>query len=183
MPEQLHAFDELSTRDGFNRSLRHFKFITRVIGDFERKLNLADILSDCLADKSIEPHQVLPTLNAILVDKYHYVCRSHNLTENFDDFDYAANEVGKWRALDLVVAYFHPELGVVVINPKNRSHWESVRSLKKNELVTVFAGAFDETNGDKKYQEGISFCFPSFRERRSRRPLHSRRASSCSRNR
>ena len=35
--------------------------------------NLAEIISDCLADKSIEPHQVLPTVNAILVDKYDYV--------------------------------------------------------------------------------------------------------------
>ncbi len=79
MPEQVHAFDELATRDGFNRSLRHFKFISRVIGDFEGKRNIADTLSDCLADKSIEPRQVLPTLNAILVDKYHYASRSHNI--------------------------------------------------------------------------------------------------------
>ena len=58
--------------------------------------------------------------------------------------------------MDLVVTYFHPELGVVVVNPKNRAHWESVRGLKKNELVTMFAGAFQDTDGDKKYQEGIS---------------------------
>jgi hypothetical protein len=156
MPEQLHAFDELSTRDGFNRSLRHFKFISRVIGDFESKRNLADTLSECLADKSIEPRQVLPTLNALLVDKYHYRCKSHNLAENFDDFDSLTNTVGNWRAIDLVVAYFHPDLGVVVVNPKNRAHWDGVRTLKRNELVSVFAGAFNETNGDKRYEEGIS---------------------------
>ena len=87
MPEQVHAFDELATREGFNRSLKHFKFISRVIGEFESKRNIADTLSECLADKSIEPRQVLPTLNAILVDKYHYSCRSHNLGENFEAFD------------------------------------------------------------------------------------------------
>ncbi|HVP19608.1 MAG TPA: hypothetical protein VMU36_11465, partial [Spirochaetia bacterium] len=118
----------------------------------------------------IEPHQVLPAVTAILVDKYGYVCRSHNLTENFDNFDYAASEVGKWRALDLVVMYFHPELGVVTINPKNRSHWESVRSLKKNELVTVFAGAFDETDGDPKYQEGINLLLSILQGSRIRTP-------------
>ena len=37
MPEQVHAFDELATREGFNRSLKHFKFISRVIGEFESK--------------------------------------------------------------------------------------------------------------------------------------------------
>ena len=96
MAEQLHAFDELSTRAGFNRSLGHFKFIMRVIADFERKVNLAEIISACLADKSIEPHQVLPAVTAILSTNTRYACRSHNLTENFDNFDYAANEVGKW---------------------------------------------------------------------------------------
>jgi len=156
MPEQVHAFDELATRDGFNRSLRHFKFISRVIGEFESKRNIADTLSECLADKSIEPRQVMPTLNAILVDKYHYACRSHNLAESFDAFDGLVATVGTWRGVDVVVVYFHPELGVVVVNPKNRAHWEGVRSLKRNELVTVFAGAFAGTNGDKKYDTAIS---------------------------
>jgi hypothetical protein len=156
MPEQVHAFDELATREGFNRSLKHFKFISRVIGEFESKRNIADTLSNCLADKSIEPRQVLPTLNAILVDKYHYLCRSHNLSESFDAFDGLAATVAGWRAVDMVVTYFHPELGVVVVNPKNRAHWEAVRTLKKNELVTVFAGAFSGTNGDKKYETAIS---------------------------
>ena len=156
MPEQVHAFDELATRDGFNRSLKHFKFISRVIGDFESKRNIADTLSQCLADKTIEPRQVLPTLNAILVDKYHYTCRSHNLADNFDAFDGLAATVAGWKAVDLVVAYFHPELGVVVVNPKNRDHWEGVRSLKRNELVTVFAGAFAGTNGDKKFDTAIA---------------------------
>lgn len=156
MPEQIHAFDELATRDGFNRSLRHFKFISKVIGDFEDNRNIADTLSESLAEKSIEPRQVLPTLNAILVDKYHYASRSHNMTENFEDFDTLTAAVGGWRALDMVVTYFHPELGVVVVNPKNREHWDVVRTLKRNELVTVFAGAFGGTGTAKIYDEGIA---------------------------
>jgi hypothetical protein len=156
MPEQVHAFDELATRDGFNRSLNHFKFISRVIGEFESKRNIADTLSECLADKSIEPRQILPTLNAILVDKYHYSFRSHNLTDNFESFDGLAAAVVTWKAVDMVVAYFHPELGLVAVNPKNRAHWEGVRSLKRNELVTVFAGGFTSADGDKKYETAIS---------------------------
>jgi len=157
MPEQhLHAFDELATRDGFNRSLRHFKFISRIVGEFDARRNLADSLSECLADKTIEPRQVLPTLNAILVDKYRYLCRSHNLAESFEDFDALTETVGAWRAIDMVIVYFHPELGVVVVNPKNRAHWEGVRSLRRNELITVFAGAFGKTDGERKYEQGIS---------------------------
>ena len=156
MSENHHAFDELSTREGFNRSLGHFKFIMGVVGEFESRRNLADILGDRLAVKAIEPDQVLPTVNAILVDKYHYACRSRNMAENFEAFDALTAEVARWRGLDLVVVYFHPELGVVAVNPKNRAHWDVVQGLKRNELVTVFAGAFRDTGADRKYEEGIS---------------------------
>jgi hypothetical protein len=156
MPENHHAFDELSTREGFNRSLGHFKFIMSVIGEFEAKRNLADILTDRLAQKAIEQHQVLPAVNAILVDKYHYACRSYNLTESFDSFDSVAAEVARWRGLDLVIVYFHPELGVMAINPKNRAHWDAVQGMKRNELVTIFAGAFRDTSADRKYEDGIA---------------------------
>ncbi len=155
MAEKLHQYDGLSTREGFNRSLRHFKFIMQVISEFERFRNLADIMSDRLAEKSLEPEQVLPTINAILLDRYHYTCRSHNLLENFEEFERITSEVGKWKALDLVVVYFHPDLGIVAVNPKNLAHWEGVRSLKRNELVTVYAGAFQNTDGKDLYNSGI----------------------------
>ena len=156
MSENHHAFDGLSTRVGFNRSLGHFKFIMSVITEFESRRNLADILGERLAVKAIEPHQVLPTVNAILVDKYHYACRSRNMAESFDGFDALTAEVARWRGLDLLVVYFHPELGVVAVNPKNRAHWDVVQGLKRNELVTVFAGAFRETGSDRKFEDGIS---------------------------
>ena len=155
MAEKLHQYDGLSTREGFNRSLKHFKFIMQVISEFERFRNLADIMSDRLAEKSIEPEQVLPTINAILLDRYHYTCRSHNLQESLEEFSGVASEVGKWKAMDLVVVYFHPDLGIVAVNPKNLAHWEGVRSLKKNELLTVYAGAFQNTDGKELYDAGI----------------------------
>lgn len=170
MSENHHAFDGLSTREGFNRSLGHFKFIMSVVGEFEGKRNLADILGERLAQKSIEPDQVLPTVNAILVDKYHYACRSRNLAENFDGFGALAAEVARWKGLDLVVVYFHPELGVVAINPKNRAHWDVVQGLKRNELVTVFAGAFRDTGSDRKYEDGISLLLSLIEGGRGKAP-------------
>ena len=41
-------------------------------------------------------------------------------TENFDAFDGLAATVATWKAVDLVVAYFHPELGVVVVDEQHR---------------------------------------------------------------
>ena len=113
---------------------------------------------------------MLPTLNALLVDKYHYRCKSHNLAENFDDFDTLTTTVGSWRAIDLVVAYFHPDLGVVVVDPKNRAHWEGVRTLKKNELLSVFAGAFNGPTGTRTTKRGFRCSSPSSKGRRSRHP-------------
>ncbi len=170
MPEQLHLFDGLSTREGFNQSLKHFKFIMGVIGEFEKKRNLAEILSERLDEKTIEPDQVLPTLNAILVDKYGYSFQSHNLQENFENFDAVSSETGKWKALDLVIAYFHPELGVVAVNPKNRAHWDIVQSVKKNELVTVFAGAFQSGADLPIFKDGIETLISMLEGGRAKTP-------------
>jgi hypothetical protein len=170
MPEQLHLYDGLSTREGFNKSLKHFKFVMGVIAEFEKNRNLAEILNERLEEKSIEPNQILPTLNAILVDKYGYSYRSHNLQENFENFDAVSTESGKWKAIDLVIAYFHPELGVVAVNPKNRSHWDSVQSVKKNELVTVFAGAFQGSGDLPLYGQGIDLMLSMLEGGRAKAP-------------
>jgi len=170
MPEQLHLYDGLSTREGFNKSLKHFKFVMGVIGEFEKNRNLAEILNERLEEKSIEPDQVLPTVNAILVDKYGYSFRSHNLQENFENFDAIASETGRWKALDVVIAYFHPELGVVALNPKNRSHWDTVQSVKKNELVTVFAGAFNSGADVPLYEQGIDLLISMLEGSKARTP-------------
>jgi hypothetical protein len=140
MPEQPHPYDGLSTRDGFNRSLAHFKTVGGMVAEIERGYNLADVLGERLSEKAINPQQVLPVLNALLVDRYRYAVASHNLAENADSLAGLAAETAGWRAMDLVVAYFHPELGVLAINPKNRAHWEAAGGLKRNELITVYAG-------------------------------------------
>jgi hypothetical protein len=170
MAEQLHLYDGLSTREGFNRSLKHFRFITQVIGEFEGHRNLAEVLSDRLVEKSIEPEQILPTLNAILVDKYHYKVCSHNLDETFEDFDSISSETTKWKAVDVMIAYFHPELGVVAVNPKNRAHWNGVQSLKRNELVTIFAGAFQETGDNPLYSQAIDLVIDMIEGSKVRTP-------------
>jgi hypothetical protein len=140
MPDQPHPYDGLSTRDGFNRSLAHFKSVGGMVAEIDRGRNLADVIGERLADKALQPDQVLPVLNALLVDRYHYAVGSHNLAENADSLAGLAAETAGWKAMDLVVAYFHPELGVLAINPKNRAHWDSAGGLKRNELLTVYAG-------------------------------------------
>jgi hypothetical protein len=155
MPEQPHPYDGLSTREGFNRSLAHFKLVGGMVAEIERGSNLADVLGERLGEKAINPAQVLPVLNALLVDRYHYAVGSHNLEDNADSLAGLAAETAGWRAMDLVVAYFHPELGVVAINPKNRAHWEAAGGLKRNELITIYAGMPGSTGREELLRAGI----------------------------
>jgi hypothetical protein len=155
MPEQPHPYDGLSTRDGFNRSLAHFKLVGGMVAEIERGRNLADVIGDRLAEKAIGAEQVLPVLNALLVDRYRYAVGSHNLVENADSLAGLAAETAGWKAMDLVVAYFHPELGVMAINPKNTTHWEAAGGLKRNELITVYAGTPGASGGESLLRQGI----------------------------
>ena len=157
MTQTKYEFTGLSTREGFNRSLRHFKLVGEVVGDFESRRNLADILNSLHEAKRLEANQVAPMVNALCVGhpKYSYVSRSHNLSRNVEDSGPIAAAVEKWNGVDLLLAYYHPDLGLTLINPKNRQHWEAAGALKKNELVTVYAGTFQEKTPQKLLEEAI----------------------------
>lgn len=155
MGELSCDFDALSTREGFNKSLRHFKLVMEIIEEFSKNINLADIIQNLLNEKKIIADQIKPILYSLLVDKYHYTYASHNLEENVDNFEDFAKQFVKWDAVDIVLAYYHPEQGIVAINPKNQAHWEVAQTLKKNELVTFFVGEFTKTEIKPLYEEAI----------------------------
>jgi hypothetical protein len=155
MGELSYDFDALSTKEGFNKSLRHFKLVMDIINDFSNNINLAEIVQIMLNEKKIITEQIKPILYSLLVDKYNYSFASHNLEDNIDKFDSLSKEFEKWDSVDMVLAYFHPELGVVLINPKNKAHWEIAQTLKKNELITIFVGEFDKTEKKDLYTEAI----------------------------
>ena len=157
MAEAVYEYVGLSTREGFNRSLRHFLAVNEIVPAFESKTNLADELNALLDDKAIQSNQIGPIVNALLVGhpKYNYRSRSYNLTRNIDEFDDLVSEVGKWDAVDLVLAYYHPDLGLTLINPKNKQHWESVQALRKNELATIYAGTLTEKAPEKLLDTAI----------------------------
>jgi len=145
MSDPSYEFERFSSREGFNRSLAHFKVVSSLLSDFERGTNLADLLNDLQAEKTVDQNQLGPIVYALLVDKYGYAYRSYNIEDTISELSFVADETKKWNAVDLVCTYFHPELGLLVINPKNSRNWSLVNALKKNEVVTVFAGAFGKT--------------------------------------
>ncbi|RKX79873.1 MAG: hypothetical protein DRP87_01450 [Spirochaetes bacterium] len=155
MDNTIYQFERLSTREGFNRSLSHFKAVSALLDDFEDYINLSDILNDMIAEGEIQPPQIMSIVYALLVDKYRYNYRSYNLKSTITEFEEIVKEVSKWNAVDMLLLYFHPELGPIGINPKNRAHWENVGQLKKDELLTIYAGGFQESISEKIKNESI----------------------------
>ncbi len=183
-----YEYEGLSTRDGFNRSLRHFKAVSEVIKEFEGQRNLADLLNEMLGEKQLEFNQIDPIVHALLVGhpKYVYASCSLNLPETITDFKPLVEETSRWNAVDIVLAYHHPDLGLTLINPKNEAHWTAAQTLKKNELITIYAGAFAAGGKDglikeaaermadllkgKSFKTPASFTKGSFRPPRPARP-------------
>jgi hypothetical protein len=153
MASTSYQFQSLSTREGFNRSLRHFRFVTGILPDLEEATNLSDLLNAMLEQKRVTEAQLPAIVNALLVDRYGYVGCSHNMTKTVNDLAPVAREASTWTAVDLVVTYHHPDLGIVVINPKNVAAWASVQELRRNELVSVYAGAFGEDDKGGLFEE------------------------------
>lgn len=143
-----YEFEAFASKEGFNRSLGHFQSVSALLEELEDYGNLADILSELLADKEIDQNQLAPTVKAILVEKYGYSHGSINLPETISTFDTILKEVQTWKAVDIVVSYLHPELGYTLLNPKNPEHWKQVRELKRNELVTVYAGSVEDVDSN-----------------------------------
>ena len=141
MTENKYEYEQLSTKEGFNRSLGHFRTVSSLLGDFSVNTNLADLLNEKLIDKTIEQKQLNPVIQALLIDKFGYYAKSYNMENTITDFNFS-EEIRKWNGIDLIVSYFHPELGISLINPKRKEHWEAVQAIKRNELVTIYAGGF-----------------------------------------
>ena len=158
MAESNYDFEQFFDREGFNKSLTHFQAVSSLLEDFEDEYNLADILNVLLADKEIEQNQLSPILYALLVDKYRYSSGSYNMEATIEDFAHFNTEAESWAGVDVVIAYHHPELGFTVINPKNKSHWDSVQNIRKNELVTIYAGGFSDEINDSVANKAIETC-------------------------
>ncbi len=142
MAENTFNFELFYNKEGFNKALTHFNSVSELLGDFESKKNLADVINDLLLENEIDQIQVPSIIYALLVEKYKYIYKSINLKITTEKLDTISDEMRKWNGVDVVMLYHHPELGVMVINPKNSGHWKNVTALKKNELLTIYAGGF-----------------------------------------
>ena len=149
MNKILRIYDSLSNRKGFNDSLSHFQTVMDAIADFEEGYNLADIINALLDSKTLSQGQVASVLYALLADKYAYFSKSANLKITTHDFSYILSQLKKIKAFDIVLSYHHPELGNLVINPKNEESWNVTNELRRNEFITIYVGTFSDDKKEK----------------------------------
>jgi hypothetical protein len=149
MKSLVSQFEGLAEREGFNASVRHIKSVISIVDRVAAKENLADIVDDLIAGKLLDKDDVRPVATMVLSQKYGYSSVSANLSGIAADIGAIADETAKWNGVDLVVIYHHPDLGALVVNPKNRKRIAQIDRLNRSELLVAYAGRFSK-DGDRK---------------------------------
>jgi hypothetical protein len=130
--------EALSTRSGFNSAVRHIKKTMEIAANAEAG-NISDIIYE-MDDDELAGGKVALLLRMLLIDKLGYKTASKNLISTVDDVSVLAKEFGKWNGVDLVAAYYHPEMGILIANPKVAEELAAFGQLRKHELLVVYAG-------------------------------------------
>ena len=147
--------DLFSRRAGFNTALRHFKYTTSLVQPISAGQNPADLLQAAVASGTISREQILPILSALLIDKFEYSYYSRNLPQRVEDCKQICETLSNWNALQIVVTYKHPEIGICVINPSQPGSWESVLPIKKDELIVVYLQSADNNLSRKILDQAV----------------------------
>lgn len=159
----------LSTREGFNTSLKHFKGVNNLISNFTMKQNLADLIHIDLDNNDLKQFQIKSILNALLIDKFNYTMKSYNLTNNIQikNVSKIFENIRRWNLFDILISYYHPQLGIILLNPKNEEHLNNIPDgLKENELINIYVGNFSEEY-DKDLAEKAAQSIINFFEQKS----------------
>jgi len=151
--------DVLSTRAGFNSAVRHIKKIVEISGKADSS-NLSDIIFELdTEEEEITSARIGIMLRMLLVDKMGYKTASANLSGTVEDLSVLSKEFGKWSGVDLVAAYHHPELGLLIANPKVEEELAGFGELRKRELLVVYAGLQGgETDDECEKAAKIALC-------------------------
>jgi hypothetical protein len=148
MSKETTNLEVLSTRAGFNSAVRHMNKTIEISGTLGPGANLGDLLYE-RGDENLSGDRGALLLNMLLVDKLGYKTVSSNLASVAADIPALAGEFEKWKAVDLVAIYHHPDLGLLIANPKAAEELSNFGMLRKRELLVVYAGkggeAADET--------------------------------------
>lgn len=138
-------YESLASKDSFNASVRHVKATVGLAGSISDGINLADALNTLIDDKTLNSDEILPFVSMLLIDKFGYYTASKNMDCTISELEQVQQTVKGWNAFDIVVVYNHPDLGVIVINPKNPVHAARIDRINKSELLVAYVGCYGKT--------------------------------------
>jgi len=142
--DSANKLNLLSSRAGFNLALRHFKRVLAFSSSVEEGENLADLLNEALDESEIQENQIRPIINSLLIQKFNYQFKSHNLIESVNFSEKLVNTLKQWTAIELVLIYYDPTSDISVINPKNVGNIENGLRLVKDELIVCYIGSAED---------------------------------------
>lgn len=135
-----HNYYSLSRREDVNIAVRHILAVNDIIDECSQNKNIADVISKMIETGRLKSEEIKPILSSLLLDKWNYKATSINLSQTLENPESFIENLSEWAGIDIVLGYEHPELGFLVINPKNPSSKIALESFKKNELLTIYLG-------------------------------------------
>jgi hypothetical protein len=156
----------LATRSGFNSAVRHIKKTMEIAS--RAGVNLGDVIYE-LDDEELTSGNIGLLLRMLLVDKFGYKTASSNLAETVENITSLSKTFAKWNGVDLVAAYYHPEMGLLVANPKQPEELANFGQLRKRELMVVYAG-YHGKETDETCQKAADIAISLFEGARATTP-------------
>jgi hypothetical protein len=171
MVEPSSFYTRFASRSGFNASVRHINRTLDVLDSCNPKKNVADEVNRLLAAKELESSEVQSVVNMLLIEKGKYQAVARNLTVTCSEPAALIAEVAKWKAIDLVIGYHHPDLGFIVLNPKNPDMASVISGFRKNELAVIYAGSEVSTDtAAKNVSVAIGLLYDLLENRAAKAP-------------
>ena len=159
MLDSLGFYVPLATKQGFNASVTHIQNALSLLDACDVKKNIADEIGILLENKELTNEEIPAFLSVILLDMWGYKAVSKNIREINTTAAAIIAETAKWKGIDIVIGYHHPDLGFLVINPKNPANVSLFETLKKNELLNIYVGKQDKGAMDAPVAEAVFKAF------------------------
>ena len=142
----LDSFINLSTKKTFNQSLAHLRAVNELADYVSEKGNLADRINEMIESGELQPIQIMPIVNVLLVEKFGYRFASLRIREDLllEKLEKLCGLVSSWNVMEIVFVYFDPVQGTAIVNPKQKSHWQQIRELNKKENLILYLQALDK---------------------------------------
>lgn len=145
-----NEFIQLATREGFNKTLRHFAHTISINDTLEARKSVSDNIYKLYSENSITQDQIAPIVNAILLSKFKCSYKSINIKTTYNDFENLAKITSGWTGVDITLLYHHPALGLSIANPKDVNQLKEMQSFRQDELVVLYCYSFIEDKEEDK---------------------------------